>query len=100
MEAAFAIAALVTVLVLCVAGIQAVSMQVRCVDAAREAARLVARGDDANARSVAREIAPGGAALVVHREGDRVVARVSATSRLLPAVVIAAEAVAATEPGV
>ncbi|WP_328589072.1 TadE family type IV pilus minor pilin, partial [Mycobacterium interjectum] len=35
-----AVAALVVVLVLCLAGITAVSMQVRCVDAAREAARL------------------------------------------------------------
>ena len=34
------------VLVLCLAGLTAVSMQVRCVDAAREAARLAARGDE------------------------------------------------------
>ncbi|WP_263993341.1 TadE family type IV pilus minor pilin, partial [Mycolicibacterium fallax] len=39
-EAALAIAALVTVLVLAVAGLGALSAQVRCVDAAREAARL------------------------------------------------------------
>jgi Flp pilus assembly protein TadG len=45
-EAAIAIAALVVVLVLCLAGVSAVLMQVRCVDAAREAARLAARGDD------------------------------------------------------
>ncbi|WP_269745775.1 TadE family type IV pilus minor pilin, partial [Mycobacterium celatum] len=37
------IAALLAVLVQCLAGITAVSMQVRCVDAAREAARLAAR---------------------------------------------------------
>ncbi|MDO3640326.1 TadE family type IV pilus minor pilin, partial [Mycolicibacterium arseniciresistens] len=46
MEAAFAVAAVVTVLVLCAAGVSAVAMQVRCLDAAREAARLAARGDD------------------------------------------------------
>ena len=45
-EAAFAIAALVVVLVLCAGGLTALSMQVRCIDAAREAARLAARGDD------------------------------------------------------
>ncbi|EFD56183.1 conserved hypothetical protein [Mycobacterium tuberculosis T92] len=45
MEAALAIATLVLVLVLCLAGVTAVSMQVRCIDAAREAARLAARGD-------------------------------------------------------
>lgn len=42
MEAALAIATLVLVLVLvlCLAGVTAVSMQVRCIDAAREAARF------------------------------------------------------------
>ena len=39
-----------SVLVLCLAGVTAVSMQVRCIDAAREAARLAARGDDAVGR--------------------------------------------------
>ena len=57
-----AIAALVVVLVLCLAGVTAVSMQVRCVDAAREAARLAARGDERNAVEAARRIAPGGRA--------------------------------------
>ena len=42
-------AALVVVLMLCVAGLTAVSMQVRCIDAAREAARLAARGDGGSA---------------------------------------------------
>ncbi|MFA4084852.1 TadE family type IV pilus minor pilin [Mycobacteroides salmoniphilum] len=91
-------AALVAVLVLCSAGIQAVSMQVRCVDAAREAARLVARGDDSDARAVARRMAPRGAVLEVRRDGDYAVARVAATSRLLPAITIAAESVSAMEP--
>ncbi|WP_286142125.1 MULTISPECIES: TadE family type IV pilus minor pilin [unclassified Mycobacterium] len=89
---------MVAVLVLCSAGIHAVSMQVRCVDAAREAARLVARGDDADARTVAHRIAPRGAVLEVRRDGDYAVARVAATSRLLPAITIAAESVSAMEP--
>ncbi|MEU9807033.1 TadE family type IV pilus minor pilin [Mycobacterium sp. NPDC050853] len=87
-----------SVLVLCAAGIQAVSMQVRCVDASREAARLVARGDEMAARSVAQRIAPHGAAVEVRRDGDQVVARVAAKSRLLPAITIAAESVSAMEP--
>lgn len=58
MEAALAIATLVLVLVLCLAGVTAVSMQVRCIDAAREAARLAARGDVRSATDVARSIAP------------------------------------------
>lgn len=74
-------------------------MQVQCLDAAREAARLVARGDEANARQAAARVGPQGAALVVRRDGSFAIARVSATSRLLPAITIAAEAVSAVEPG-
>ena len=79
---------------LCVAGITAVSMQVRCVDAAREAARLAARGDDP---SPARRVAPSGAALEVRRDGDFVVARITADPPLLPGVTIAAEAMSLAE---
>lgn len=90
-------AALVAVLVLCVAGLTAVSMHIRCVDAAREAARLAARGDDGTA--VAHDIAPDGAAVRVHREGDSAIATVTVRSALLPGLTIAARAVATMEPG-
>lgn len=70
MEAALAIATLVLVLVLCLAGVTAVSMQVRCIDAAREAARLAARGDVRSATDVARSIAPRAALVQVHRDGE------------------------------
>ncbi len=90
--------ALVAVLVLCVAGVTAVSMQVRCLDAAREAARLVARGDDTRAEAAARRIGPPDALVQLRRDGDFVVARVSADSVLLPGVTIAAEAVSVAEP--
>ena len=86
-------------LTLCVSGLTAVSMQVRCVDAAREAARLAARGDDALAAEVARNTAPDGAAVQLRRNGDLVVASVTARSALLPGVTVAAEAVAAVERG-
>lgn len=99
MEAAFAIAALAVVLVVCVAGLTAVSMQVRCIDAAREAARLAARGDDGSATQVARRIAPEGAAVQVRRDGALVVATVTARAALLPGITVAAEAVSASEPG-
>jgi hypothetical protein len=98
-EAAVGIAALVAVLVLCLAGITAVSMQVRCVDAAREAARLAARGDERSAVAAARGIAPGGAVVEVRRDGEFVVATVTARSNLLPALAITAKAVSAVEPG-
>jgi len=97
-EAAMGIAALVAVLVLCLAGVTGVSMQVRCIDAAREAARLAARGDERSAVSVARGIAPGGAVVQVQRDGEFVVATVTARSNLPPALAIAATGVSAAEP--
>lgn len=99
MEAAFAIAALVAVLVLCAGGLTAVAMQVRCIDAAREAARLAARGDETSAGTAVGSIGPAGATLQLRRDGGFVVATVSGHSRLLPGVAIRADAVAAIEPG-
>ncbi|WP_396894538.1 TadE family type IV pilus minor pilin [Mycolicibacterium sp.] len=83
------------VLLLCAAGLAALTMQVRCIDSAREAARLAARGD----QRAAATPAPGGAAIELRRDGDYMVARVSARSPLLPGVVIVGQAVAAVEPG-
>lgn len=85
-------------LVLCLAGITAVSMQVRCVDAAREAARLAARGDGRSAIDAARRVAPAGARVEVRRDGDLFTATVVARSTLLPRLAIAASAVSAAEP--
>ncbi|WP_232375324.1 TadE family type IV pilus minor pilin [Mycolicibacterium baixiangningiae] len=100
MEAAFAIAAVVLVLAMCVAGLSAVGAQVRCVDAAREAARLAARGDQSTATEVAGRIAPDGAAVDLRWDGRLVVARVSSRPPMLFGITIAARAVAAAEPGV
>jgi predicted ABC-type ATPase len=86
------------VLALCLAGVTALSMQVRCVDAAREAARLAARGDERMAVDAARRIAPVGARVQLHRDGDFLVATVVARSKLLPTLDIAAKAVSAAEP--
>ena len=98
MEAAFGVATLVAVLVLCLAGITAVSAQVRCVDAAREAARLAARGDERSAMDAARSVAPTGAGVQIRRDGGFVVATVTAQSNLLRALHISATGVAAVEP--
>jgi L-aminopeptidase/D-esterase-like protein len=87
----------VVVLVLCLAGVTAVSMQVRCIDAAREAARLAARGDQRTAVVAARGIAPGGAVVQLRRDGDFVVATVTARSNLLPTLKITASGVSAVE---
>jgi len=97
-EAAFALAALVSVLVLCLAGITAVSAQIRCIDAAREAARLAARGDISAVTAVVQRIAPDGATVRLRSEGDLLVARVTARPALLPGMAISAEAVSAVEP--
>lgn len=99
-EAAFAVAALIAVAVLGIGGLAAVSIQVRCLDAAREAARLAARGDDRAAVETARRAGPDGATVEVRRDGGRVVARVRVPAPLLPGITVAAEAVAAPEPGV
>lgn len=93
-----AIASLVAVLVLCLAAVTAVTLQVRCVDAAREAARLAARGDGTGA-AMAGNLAPAGAAVELRRDGGYVIARVSGRSAVLPGVVIVGQAVAAAEPG-
>jgi len=73
-------------------------MQVRCIDAAREAARLAARGDERSAVTTARGIAPGGALVQLRRDGGVVVATVSARSNLLPTLRISATGVSAVEP--
>ncbi|MGV0992904.1 MAG: TadE family type IV pilus minor pilin [Mycobacterium sp.] len=97
MEGALAIASLVTVLMLCLAGATALSMQVRCIDAAREVARLAARGGATG--GVAGGLAPPGAAVELRSTGGYVVARVTDRAPILPGVVISGEAVAALEPG-
>lgn len=97
-EAAIALASIVTVVVLCIGAIVAAALHIRCVDGAREAARLAARGDEAHAISVAETVAPDDARITVRMDGDIVVATVSTTSVLLPLVDISATAFAAMEP--
>ncbi|MFC4373002.1 TadE family type IV pilus minor pilin [Nocardia halotolerans] len=99
-EAAIALAALVCAVALCVGALLAASTQVRCVDAARETARLAARGDTAHAVAAGRTVAPPGAIVEFRADGDRVVATVAAGTPLLPGLRLRAEAVAVTEPGV
>lgn len=98
-EAAIALGALAAAVALCVGAVFAAVTQMRCVDAAREAARLAARGDREAAEPAARQVAPDGADISVRYEADRVVAVVTADVPLLPALELRAEAVAAWEPG-
>lgn len=79
--------------------------QVRAVDAARETARAVARGDgDAQAVEQGLRVAPPGSRISVHDDGDQVTAvvvgRVDGPGGLFarfPGVTITAEAVATSE---
>ena len=72
-EIAVALPALVLVLGVALAALQLGVDQVRCVDAARITARLLARGDDeAVARTNGLAVAPRGASVAV-RQGGRVV---------------------------
>lgn len=98
-EAAVALSALVMVLALCLAAMSAMVAQVRVTDAAGEAARLAARGDEEAAKRAVAELAPSGATLTLSGD-DLVTARVSAVpvGGLLPGLRLVATAVAAREP--
>ena len=80
--------------------------KVRVVDAAREVARVAARGEgDGAAVAHGRRVAPSSTRFTVRRTGDHVVVRASVEIdgpgglfAFLPAVTLASEAVAAQEP--
>ena len=99
-EAEVALPALLVVLALAVGVVVSVGAQLRCVDAARVAARVVARGDsDAAAVRAAKQVAPREAWVLVPRHGTEVDVTVSADTRpfgagvrLFPAVYVSAHA--------
>ena len=99
-EAAIAVGTLVAVLLVVLAAMAAVVLQLRCVDAATEAARLAARGDLEGARAAAAALVPAGAEVVVEGRGEDVIARVRAAplGSALPGVRVGAESRAAREP--
>lgn len=88
------------VLAVVLAAMGAVVLQLRCVDAATEAARFGARGDVDGARRAAARLVPGGSEVTVDVAGDDVVARVRAAplGSALPGVRVGAEALAGREP--
>lgn len=100
-EAAIGVAALVGVLLLVLAGMAAVLVQVRCVDAAGEAARLAARDDVVAARRAAAALLPDGAEVAVEVRDDVVVVRVRVPplGSALPGLRVGADATAAREGG-
>lgn len=98
-EAAIALCALVTVFGFLCSGAMAVYREVGCVDAAREAARLISRGQRQLAEDMVRSLAPAGARLAVQDAGDTVEVEVLASAGgLLPGVELKGQAFAFREP--
>jgi hypothetical protein len=90
----------VLVLVMAVGAVAAVGAQLRCLDAAREAARLVARAEPDRARQAAGAIAPGGALVDIRIAGDEVTVEVSSgVVGRLPGLTVSGRAVGVLEPG-
>jgi hypothetical protein len=95
-----------TLVLIIAAGLSMVSVvleQVRCVDAAREAARAAARGEPVDVvRAVASRVGPGAASVDVAAGADQVRVTVSARAGrvggLLPTFRVTATAVALREP--
>jgi Flp pilus assembly protein TadG len=101
-EAALGLAGLTVVTVLLVAALTVLTAQLRCTDAAREAARLLARGQPTQAAEAAvHRIAPPGATLDVQHTGEEITVSVAArpAGGLLPAIDLKATAYALAEPG-
>jgi Flp pilus assembly protein TadG len=84
-----------------------VTANIRCVDAARDVARAVARGESADtARSIGERAAPPGTLVEITRDGDDI--QVTVTTRKtpdwplfkqLPAIPVEAKATIRSEPG-
>jgi hypothetical protein len=90
---------LVIVVVAAVGALAAVAASIRCVDAARELARLTARGEPDRARDIAARLAPTGAELRIEVAGDEITATVRTAPLALLPVRVGATAAAVLEPG-
>jgi hypothetical protein len=104
-EMAVVLPALAVLVVFALWSVTAVTAQLRCVDAARIAARAMARGDStAASMAPAQAVAPAGARFVISRSGDLVEVDVRLTARLpgpwsgrLPGLSLSGRAVAPVE---
>jgi hypothetical protein len=106
-EFAVALPAFVLVVLAALSGVAVMTAQLRCVDAADVAARMIARGDSsALVHQTALGGAPGGAELTVVTAGSLVTATVRARlsppglARFLPGVEVQADVTDVVEPAV
>lgn len=99
-ESAVALTAFALFLGLTLCGMAAAVDQVRCVDAAREAARLTARGEQEEGKKAAARIAPANADIRINTKGEHIEVDIHASpaSGLLPGLRLHAEAFAVREP--
>jgi hypothetical protein len=102
-ETAAVLPVLALVLSLALWAVSAAAAQVRCSDAAREAARAAARGDsDASVRQLALRAGPPGSSVTVRRVGRDVEVTIASSVQWAGggpvSVSVAATAVAALEP--
>src|SRR3954447_25061491 len=101
-ELAACLPVLVLVLAVAISAVAVMAERVRLQDAAREAARAAGRGDQAVARRVADQAAPGARVTIAAGSGTTVVAVASARVRplgvWLPALTVTERCVAAQEP--
>lgn len=100
-ETAVALTAFTLFMALALGALTAAIDKVRCVDAAREAARLTAGGQPDLARDAAARIAPEHAAISIDTEGEQIHVNVHSTPAdgLLPGIHLRADAFAIREPG-
>ncbi|MBB3050161.1 hypothetical protein FHS23_001156 [Prauserella isguenensis] len=100
-EGAITVCSLVVALGLVLGVVTAALTQMRCADAAGEAARLLGRGDDARAREAVRRLAPDGATSTSQADGTGITVTVRSPllDGVLPGIELSAEAYAVREPG-
>lgn len=98
-EAALALCSLAVFLAVAIGAIAATAASVRCIDAARELARLAARGEPERGRAVAAALAPAGARIELVVRGDEVLVEVTAPSVPPLPLRVGGRAVAVLEPG-
>lgn len=98
-EAALAMCSLAVFLMLAMGALAAVSSSIRCGDAARELARLAARGEPERGRGVAAALAPPGARIELTQTGETVTGEVSIQLVAPLPIRVSGAAVAAVEPG-